>query len=210
MSRVSDVMTQTLITIPSDASSVEAASVMRDKDIGTVLVVDNGKLKGIVTDRDLAVHALTSDEDIQDILVRDVMSEKVTTGDPSWTLARAAKEMAKHQIRRLPIVEHGDLVGVLSLGDIARHENSQDVVKKSLKDISKPNIRYERPQRSAPSGTMVGFMFAAIVAGIVAWVNWSQTGRSLRRQLEQSKLYRTAKESVSGRTETMSEAGVGI
>src|SRR5512133_1331301 len=202
MSRVSDVMTQTLVTIPSDASSVEAAEVMRDKNIGDVLVVDNGHLRGIVTDRDLAVHALTSGEDIQDVLVRDVMSHRVVTGEPKWSLKRAAQEMAKHQVRRLPIVEHGELVGILSLGDVARYENREDVVKKSLKDISKPNIRFERakPIKSS-SGTMWGMALAAIAAGVVAWINWTQSGQAFRRQMESSKLYRTAKETVGGRTE---------
>jgi CBS domain-containing protein len=208
MSRVSDVMTQAIITIPSDASVVEAATVMRDHDIGNVLVVENGKLSGIVTDRDLAVHALTSGDDTDDILVRDVMSEKVVTGDPSWSLTRAAKEMAKHQIRRLPIVQNGALVGILSLGDVARNEERKDVVKKSLKEISKPNVRFDKPVRS--SGTMVGLAVAAVAASVVAWINWSQAGRELRRQMGESKLYRTAQETVGGRTETMSEAGVGF
>lgn len=214
MSRVSDVMTQTLVTIPSDASSVEAAEVMRDKNIGDVLVVDNGHLRGIVTDRDLAVHALTSGEDIQDVLVRDVMSHRVVTGDPKWSLKRAAQEMAKHQVRRLPIVDRGELLGILSLGDVARYEDRQDVVKKSLKEISKPSIRFEKPKRTSSSGTMWGMALAAIAAAVVAWVNWTQSGQAFRRQMESSKLYRTARETVgggtSGRTETMSEAGVGI
>jgi CBS domain-containing protein len=210
MSRVSDVMTQTLVTIPSDASSVEAAEVMRDKNIGDVLVVDNGHLRGIVTDRDLALHALTSGEDIQDVLVGDVMSHKVVTGEPGWSLRRAAKEMAKNQVRRLPIVEHGDLVGILSLGDVARSEERDGVVKKSLKDISKPNIRFDRTRSSSSKPMWGGMVLAAIAAGVVAWVNWTQSGQAFRRQMESSKLYNTAKKTVGGRTETMSEAGLGI
>ena len=139
MKKVNEVMTRTLATCAPDANVTHVAALMRDHDVGDVLVVENGKLRGIVTDRDLALHALTGKHDPQATPVHQIMSTKVITGTPSWTMKQTAKSMAKHQIRRLPIVQRGRLVGIISLADMARYAGKKDIVSKSLKAISAPN-----------------------------------------------------------------------
>jgi CBS-domain-containing membrane protein len=152
------------------------------------------------------MYALTRDDESQQIPVHELMSEKVTTGEADWSLDHAAKVMAKHQIRRLPIVEHGQLVGILSLGDVARYNTRKDVVKDSLEAISTPNDQLKKIR----SGFPLGIVFAALAATFVAWINWSQSGQALRKQMEKSRLYHTAKQTIGTAQSKMSNARVTL
>src|SRR5512141_114496 len=109
MPRISEIMTNELATVPPDTTVADVAAIMRDRDIGDVLVVEDGKLRGIITDRDLALQVLAEDHDPQSATVEDFMNKNVITGDATWNLDRAAKTMAKYQVRRLPVVEAGRL-----------------------------------------------------------------------------------------------------
>src|SRR3972149_1955931 len=120
MLKAHEVMTNALATCAPDASVAHVAAIMRDRDIGDVLIVEDGKLRGIVTDRDLTLQALTGQDDPKQTPIRKYMSTKVVTGEPAWDLEQVASVMAKHQIRHLPIVQDGKLVGIVSLGDVAR------------------------------------------------------------------------------------------
>src|SRR5512133_1805474 len=135
MSKANEVMTRALATCAPDASVAHVAAMMRDRDIGNMLVVEDGRLRGIVTDRDLALQALTGKDDPLQTPISKFMSTKVVTGEAPWSLEQVAKTMAKQQIRRLPIVQKGQLVGIVSLGDLARYEARRDVVTKSLRAI---------------------------------------------------------------------------
>jgi CBS domain-containing protein len=110
MLKAYEVMTHTLTTCTPETSVAQVAALMRDRDIGNVLIVEDNKLRGIVTDRDLALQALTSQDDAQQTPVRKYMTTQPITGEATWNLERVAETMAKHQIRRLPIVEAGQLV----------------------------------------------------------------------------------------------------
>src|SRR5512137_1748210 len=98
MLKAHEVMTQALATCAPDASVAQVAAIMRDRDIGDVLVMEDGKLCGIVTDRDLAVQALTGKDDPLLTPISKFMSTKIVTGEAAWSLEQVAKTMARHQI----------------------------------------------------------------------------------------------------------------
>ncbi len=181
MQKIADVMTRSLATSLPDAPVAQVARMMRDVNIGDVLVVDDsGKLLGIVTDRDLAVRALSSDEDMRMTPVHDYMTTAIVTGQPSWSLSDAAKIMSEHQVRRLPIVDGGRLVGIVSLGDVAIHSKKEDVVSDSLRAISETG-----PARSPAIGKgLMGLLgLAAAVGGAILFA--TDMGKHLRGRFAQ-------------------------
>jgi CBS domain-containing protein len=205
MPRISEVMTNELAMVPPDTSVAEVAAIMRDRDIGDVLVVEDGKLRGIVTDRDLALQVLAEDHDPQSATVDDFMNKKVITGDASWSLDRAAKTMAKYQVRRLPIVENDHLVGIVSLGDIARYDKNKSVVSKSLEAVSEPDV-IKAPSASSRNGTTLGLIMAALVTTLIVWMRYTESGQTLARQVTQSQTYQDAKRVVSNTVDKAVEA----
>lgn len=161
-----DVMAGGLITCSPDAPVAEAAKLMRDRDTGDVLVTDDGKVLGIVTDRDVAIRAAASGDDPRAEPVRKYMSKHLVMGHPNWDIDRVAKTMSKHQIRRLPIVENGMLLGIISLGDVALRDKHKDKVAQSLRAISEPTgVRRFRRGRSRLMGTLgLALLAGAVVA----------------------------------------------
>ena len=118
---IRDVMTSKPCTIDADKSVAYAAKMMRDEDVGLAPIVEGDKLIGMLTDRDIAVRVAAQGRDPEQVKVRDVASKKLVTIDPQQDLDEALRIMAKHQIRRLPVVEEdGRLVGVVAQADIAR------------------------------------------------------------------------------------------
>lgn len=172
MSRVYEVMTHALATCSPDESVAQVAAIMRDRDIGDVLVVEDGNLRGIVTDRDLALQALTGRDDPLQTPIHKFMSTEVVTGKATWSLEQVAKVMAKHQIRRLPIIQDGELVGIISLGDVAQGEGRKDVVAKSLQAISAP-IELADSRRSGRRGALISLALAAFATTMMAWHTWN-------------------------------------
>ena len=205
MLKAHEVMTNALATCAPDASVAHVAAIMRDRDIGNVLVVEDGKLRGIVTDRDLVLQALTGQDDPQQTPIRKYMSSKVVTGEPAWSLEQVANAMGKHQIRRLPIVQNGQLVGIVSLGDVARREDKKQVVAKSLQAISAP-IGISAPDRSGRGRALIGFALAALAATVMAWLTWNHSGRAFRKQMAKSELYHTAQHAMSAARDKVDEA----
>ncbi len=159
-----DVMVGGLVTCAPEAPVTEAAKLMRDRDTGDVLITDQGKVLGIVTDRDVAVRLAAAGDDPRQEPVRKYMSKHLVTGHPNWDLDRVAKTMSKHQIRRLPIVENGMLLGIISLGDVALRDKHKDKVGQALQAISVPTgVRRSQRTRSR----MVGSLGLALLAGAV-------------------------------------------
>jgi CBS domain-containing protein len=115
--RIRDVMTSEPVVLPADASIEQAARVMKHRAIGDALVADGDKLCGLVTDRDLVVRALA--EGRPDACLGDICSHEVVTLGPEETLSDAVQVMSERAIRRMPVVENGSVIGMLSLGDIA-------------------------------------------------------------------------------------------
>jgi CBS domain-containing protein len=121
---IREVMTANPSTIEPDQSIVEAAKIMKQEDAGVVPVTENGRLTGMVTDRDIAIRVVAEGKDPQSTAVREVASQDLVTIDPQQDLDEALRLMAQHQVRRLPVVEEdGRLVGVVAQADVAREGN---------------------------------------------------------------------------------------
>jgi CBS domain-containing protein len=119
---IRDVMTPNPQSVEPSSTIADAARLMRDNDVGSLPVVEDGKLTGVVTDRDIAVRAVAEGKDPQGTKVGDVLSKDVVTIDPQQDLDEALRLMARHQVRRLPVVEEdGRLVGIVAQADVAKH-----------------------------------------------------------------------------------------
>jgi CBS domain-containing protein len=118
---IRQVMTSNPSTVEPDKTVVEAARIMKQEDAGVVPVTENGRLTGMVTDRDIAIRVVAEGKDPQSTTVREVASTNLVTLDPQQDLDEALRLMAKHQVRRLPVVEEdGRLVGIVAQADVAR------------------------------------------------------------------------------------------
>jgi CBS domain-containing protein len=119
MHTIQDAMTSNPTTIETATSAREAAQLMKTKDVGSLPIVQDGKLVGVVTDRDLTTRVLAEGKDAE-TQVGQIASKDVVTVDPQQPLEEAARLMAEHQIRRIPVVEEdGRLVGILAQADVA-------------------------------------------------------------------------------------------
>ncbi|MFF3518812.1 CBS domain-containing protein [Streptomyces sp. NPDC004393] len=116
---VRDIMTSAPVTVEPQASVANVARLMRDQNIGAVLVTEKDHLRGLVSDRDLVVRALAQGMDPEQTTVADACSDDVFTISPDDDLDRAIELMREHSVRRLPVVEGDHLVGIVSLGDMA-------------------------------------------------------------------------------------------
>jgi CBS domain-containing protein len=133
---IRDVMTSNPCSIDADKSVAYAAKMMRDEDVGLAPIVEGDKLIGTLTDRDIAIRIVAEGKDPDQVKVRDVASKQVVTIDPQQDLDEALRIMAKHQVRRLPVVEEdGQLVGVVAQADIAR-EGDETKTGKLVEEIS--------------------------------------------------------------------------
>jgi len=120
--RIREIMTSNPSTVEPDKTVVDAARIMMREDAGVVPVTENGRLTGMVTDRDIAIRVVAEGKDPQSTPVREVASKDLVTIDPQQDLDEALRLMAQHQVRRLPVVEEdGRLVGVVAQADVARH-----------------------------------------------------------------------------------------
>ena len=135
---VKDVMTTNPTSVVADNPVVEAARIMKEKDVGIVPVVEGGRLVGTVTDRDIAVRVVAEGKDPQSVRVREIASTDVVTVDPQQDLDEALRLMASHQVRRLPVVEAGGrLVGIVAQADVAREANDKKTGE-LVEEISQP------------------------------------------------------------------------
>ena len=113
-------MTRNPVNVRTTATLANAAQLMRDREIGDVLVVrEDGSLCGLVTDRDLVVKGLAEGLDASSATIEEICSHNPVTLSSDQTVKDAVKLMREHDIRRLPVVDGGDLVGIVSLGDLA-------------------------------------------------------------------------------------------
>ena len=132
---VRDVMTTNIEYCTPLDNVFEVAVKMKEMDVGVIPVVDDGRLIGLITDRDIVVRGI-AEKRSGSYQVTNVMSENLVTVTPETTVSEAAALMAEHQIRRLPVVENGNLVGMVSLGDLAINQNSDEKAGKALSEIS--------------------------------------------------------------------------
>jgi CBS domain-containing protein len=144
--RCRDIMTRQVTTVTKNTPIGEIARLMRDEDVGAIPVLDeNGKLAGIVTDRDLIVEGLTKKEDDSVILAQDCMSTDLFTANQNDRLVDVIKDMGDHQVRRVPVVDNRDrLVGIIAMADVATQTNKDRELEEALKDISMPSSWFGR------------------------------------------------------------------
>jgi CBS domain-containing protein len=121
---VEEIMTRDPRTVEIGDSVVDAARQMRDGNIGNVIVTDGGRVAGIVTDRDIVVRAIAEGRELRSTTVADVCSSGPRTLEPGESVDVAAQAMGENGIRRLPVVREGELVGVVSLGDLAQDRDA--------------------------------------------------------------------------------------
>lgn len=127
---VGEVMTPNPVALPASATLADAARAMRDANIGDVLVLEDGRFCGIVTDRDIVVRAVAEERNLDVTGVGDICSRALVTLTPSDTTEAAVRVMREHAIRRLPVLEGDRPVGVVSIGDLAADREPQSALGK--------------------------------------------------------------------------------
>lgn len=133
-----EIMTKDVATVTLKDNVYEVATKMRDWNVGVIPVVDeNNDVIGIITDRDIVIRGLAEKHE-GSTATEVVMTRDIVLGQPDMTVDEAAKIMAKQQIRRLPVVENGKLVGIVALGDMAIREVHHDEASDALQQISEP------------------------------------------------------------------------
>lgn len=137
MTQIRDLMTENPSSCAPTTPVLEVAKVMAREDVGSIPVVDGGRLVGVVTDRDLVVRVLVEGRDPDHTTVGDVASSDVATVSPDESLDQALTLLARHQVRRLPVVEGGQLVGIVAQADVALHADEVQTGE-VVEQISKP------------------------------------------------------------------------
>jgi CBS domain-containing protein len=138
MEKIRDIMTDDVECCTLLDNVYEVAVKMKELNVGAIPIVDQDKLVGMITDRDIVVRGV-AEKHPGSTKVEDIMSDKLITVSPDTTSREAAKLMAENQIRRLPVVENGKLIGIVSLGDFAIRELTDDQAKQALTEISEQN-----------------------------------------------------------------------
>lgn len=122
--------------VDEDANLVEAARMMRDLDVGSLPICGkDDRLHGIITDRDIVIRVLAGGKDPKTTRVSEAMTADPVTVSPDTSVDEAQKVMAERQVRRLPVVEDGRLVGLVVIGQVARRDSAKDVGQ-TLKEVS--------------------------------------------------------------------------
>jgi CBS domain-containing protein len=133
--RISEIMTQAVITAPADASCLEVARLMRDHRVGSVVVVDAaGSPTAMITDRDITLRVFAAGVE-PSAPVGEHASRPLICGEPEMELDEAAVLMAQHRVRRLPVLSAGQLVGIVALDDIAVRSGNLEVAQKMTQDV---------------------------------------------------------------------------
>ncbi len=131
-STIQDVMTKKPVVCDATTVLTEAAALMRDRDIGDVLVERDGTFYGLVTDRDLVVRGVADGKDPNSTRIGDICSRDLVTTSPSTRVEDVIRLMRDQALRRVPVLEDGKAVGIVSLGDLAIEADGEA----ALADIS--------------------------------------------------------------------------
>lgn len=142
--KLQDIMTKNVVTITPEESAALAARLLTRHNLGALPVCAyDGRLLGIVTDRDIITRCVAADQDPHRVPVQDIMSRELETIGPEDDTKTAARQMASNQVRRLPVVKDGKVVGMISLGDLATTRRCDTEAAAALSEISE-NIRRKR------------------------------------------------------------------
>ena len=135
---VKDIMSKDTVSLNAEDSIERAAQLMKQFNVGSIPVCSQEKLVGIVTDRDITLKSVAAGSNTNQQKISDVMTSNPVTGSPDMDIHDAARIMSEQQIRRLPIIQNNNLVGIVSLGDISVEPTLQDNAEETLKNISEP------------------------------------------------------------------------
>jgi CBS domain-containing protein len=136
--KVRDLMTREPATLGPDSTCGEAATLMKQEDCGSIPIVQDGRLVGIVTDRDIVVRCIAAGKDPRTCKVSEIMSADPVTIGSDEDAKEAERIMAERQIRRLPVCDDGKLAGIVVIGQLARRERDEEQIGETLKEISEP------------------------------------------------------------------------
>lgn len=140
--QIRELMNPAVVTVSPDSSAATAARLLSRHNVGSLPVCAcDGKLRGIVTDRDIVLRCLAVEEDPAQTPVREIMTRRPASIGPEADCRSAAQLMAKNQVRRLPVVEGEKLVGMVSLGDLAKCHSYDMEAAEALSEISENIIR---------------------------------------------------------------------
>jgi CBS domain-containing protein len=140
--RVEDVMVRNVQTIDASMNITQAAQRMRDANVGVLPVVDAGRLRGIVTDRDLVIRGMATGVDPTSMRVSDVATHSLVAARPDWPLQKAMDTMSSHQIGRLPVIDdHDRVVGMVTLSSLALRSPQQTEALDTAKEVSRRSAR---------------------------------------------------------------------
>jgi CBS domain-containing protein len=154
--KVSEIMTTDITVAERDTTVEEIATFMRDENVGAIPIVDeDNSLEGIVTDRDIVVRCIANGRDPAECTAEDIMSDDCQSVGPETAVEEVARMMAERQIRRLPIVEDGELVGMVSIGDVAVKQGDDDLSGEALQEISQ-GVKDEATPGGAGTSHMEG------------------------------------------------------
>ena len=136
--KLREIMTPSPTTAsPTDTLS-HVAELMREEDVGAIPIVEQDRPVGVITDRDISIHAVAAGIDPTQALVSDHMSTDLVTGRPDMSDREALELMGREQIRRLLIVDDGRLVGIVAMADFALDSDREKDVEEALEEISEP------------------------------------------------------------------------
>jgi CBS domain-containing protein len=137
--KLADIMTRDVRTIEKNSTVEQAARMMKELNVGSIPVTDNGNVIGIITDRDVVMRNVADGGTASNTRVEEIMSKTVVTASPDMDVHRAADLMARNQIRRLPVLEGNKVVGIVSIGDLAVRNIYENEAGEALSSISKPS-----------------------------------------------------------------------
>ena len=132
--KVSERMTDEPVSVDTTATAREVAGIMKEKNIGTVLVTENGHLKGIATDRQIATRVIAGGKDPEKTRVSESMTKDPVTASPDMMICDATKIIGGNGFRRIPVVKNEKVVGILSAADVAMHARTCNVCRENLFD----------------------------------------------------------------------------
>jgi CBS domain-containing protein len=139
---VEDVMVRNVQTIDGSMNLTQAAQRMRDANVGVLPVVEGGRLRGIVTDRDLVIRGMATGVDPSSMRVSEVATHSLIAARADWPLQRAMDTMSSHQIGRLPVIdEHDRVTGMVTLSSLALRSGQQDETLDTAKEVSRRSAK---------------------------------------------------------------------
>ena len=146
-------MTESPQTAGPDMTAGDAAGLMKQLDVGVIPIADDGKLIGLVTDRDIVLRVVANRQDPDDVKLADILTKNPHSVTPDTKLSEARDLMAKNKVRRLVVMKGEELVGILALGDVALADASERGVGQALEDISESDSTADQsggPERGTP------------------------------------------------------------